>query len=226
VQPEKRLMAIHYYICRFKTSTLEVSLMAYEVWPEPRRRLSFSKRELMELFIAAVVLLAVGFSWLNPGFTPHFTPAILAVLLVGVLPAFLLHEIAHKYAALRYGAWAEFRLDAFGLAITALSIIAPFKIIAPGAVMVWSPYLTLNQIGKISISGPLTNLALAAVFIMLLPFVPGYLTWFAVRFNAFVAFFNLLPLGIFDGRKIIAWNWRAWLLVFLASISLMVWSYL
>ncbi len=182
------------------------------------RRFSTSRREIRDFLIALIVLLVVGFSWF------HFalSPLILVALAVGVIPAFLLHELAHKLMAQRHGAWAEFRIDHLGIVITAISIIAPFKIIAPGAVVVWSPYLDVNMIGKISIAGPLTNISLALIFIALSPLLPGYLATFTIYFNALVAFFNLLPIGIFDGRKIIRWSLPAWAAAFATSIGLLV----
>jgi len=194
----------------------------YESWYVPRRRFTTSSREIADLTIALLVLVALGFSWY--GFS--LSPPVIGAVLVGVLPAFLLHEFAHKLSAQRYGFWAEFRLDTFGIVITAISILAPFKIIAPGAVLIWGPPAGKTVMGRISLAGPLTNMLLVAVFFVLLPFIPPYIAWFSIGFNAFVAFFNLLPFGIFDGRKVIAWNWKIWLLFFAVSLILMARSYL
>jgi Zn-dependent protease len=196
---------------------------SYEpAWYMPRRRFSTSTREAVDLTIALLTLIALGFSWF--GF--RFSTSIIGAVLAGVLPAFLFHEFAHKFSAQRYGFWAEFRLDPFGIAITAISILAPFKIIAPGAVVIWGPMADRSLIGRISLAGPLTNMLLVAVFLAFLPFLPSYIVWFGVTFNAFVAFFNLLPFGIFDGRKVLAWNWKIWLLFFAASIALLARGYI
>ncbi|MHC1564086.1 MAG: zinc metalloprotease [Candidatus Hecatellaceae archaeon] len=192
------------------------------VWYTPSRRFTTSTRELTHLAIALVTLIALGFSWF--GF--RFSPPIIGAVLVGVLPAFLLHEFAHKFSAQKYGFWAEFRLDPFGIAITAFSILAPFKIIAPGAVLVWGPMVDRSVMGRISLAGPLTNMLLVAVFFALSPFMQSYIVWFGVSFNAFVAFFNLLPFGIFDGRKVLAWNWKVWLIFFAASLILLARGYI
>jgi Zn-dependent protease len=182
------------------------------------RRFTNSRREIRDFLIALIVLLIVGLSW----FHFAFSPIIFIALIVGVIPAFLFHELAHKLMAQRHGAWAEFRIDHFGILITAISIIAPFKIIAPGAVVIWSPYLDRSTVGKISLSGPLTNIVLALIFLALSPFLPGYIARFTIYFNALVAFFNLLPIGIFDGRKIIRWSLPAWIAAFAVSIGLLV----
>lgn len=193
------------------------------VYPEgafyaPPRRLVFSRREVRELSLATLILLLVGFSWF--GF--HFHPYIVGAVLIGVLPAFLLHELAHKFSAQRQGLWAEFRIDPIGLTITAISILAPFKVVAPGAVVVWTPYPDSSLMGRISAYGPLTNIALAILFLAFNPLLPHYLAEFAIRFNAFIAFFNLLPFGIFDGRKIIAWSWKLWGVLIVLAVILMV----
>ncbi len=133
------------------------------------------------------------------------------VLVYGM--AFILHELAHKFSAQMLGYWAEFRINQQGLMMTLLSLISPFKIIAPGAVMIgniasWSHY------GKVAISGPVTNIALGILFFAM-RLLTGNQYWFAIatvglQINASLALFNLIPIGVFDGAKIIRWNKYAW----------------
>ena len=46
----------------------------------------------------------------------------------------------------------------------------------------------------------------------------GVIAWF----NAWIAVFNLIPFGIFDGLKVFNWNKKAWALTFSASAVLTV----
>jgi Zn-dependent protease len=47
----------------------------------------------------------------------------------------------------------------------------------------------------------------------------------AAFFNAWIALFNLIPLGILDGFKIFQWNKKDWVLAFTSSLILMIISY-
>jgi Zn-dependent protease len=172
----------------------------------------FGQNELRDLGIGLGVILLVMLSsyWRNFFTNPVFMLGV--VLVYGM--AFILHELAHKFSAQMFGYWAEFRINRQGLMMTLFSLISPFKIIAPGAVMIgniasWSHY------GKVAIAGPATNIALGLLFyiISLLTGPPSY--WYAIaivglQINASLALFNLIPIGVFDGAKIIRWNRYAW----------------
>jgi Zn-dependent protease len=142
--------------------------------------------------------------------------------------SFLTHEIAHKVIAQRRGLWAEFRLTLWGSLLTLVSVISPlFKIISPGAVMI-SGSASLDEIGKISIAGPITNIVFSTAFLGI-AFVPGNfqgLFFLAALLNGFFALFNLIPMGILDGFKIFSWNKTVWGLAFAASVVLTAIPYL
>jgi len=46
----------------------------------------------------------------------------------------------------------------------------------------------------------------------------GVIAWF----NAWIAVFNLIPFGMFDGLKVFAWNKKVWALAFAVSAVLTV----
>ena len=142
--------------------------------------------------------------------------------------SFFFHEIAHKITAQRRGLWAEFRLTLWGSLLTAVFMILPvaFKIISPGAVMVSGP-ASVDEIGKISIAGPTTNIILS-VALVAAAFAPTPISWIFVigaLFNGYIAVFNLIPIGILDGFKIFNWNKMVWALAFAASAALTAVSY-
>jgi Zn-dependent protease len=141
--------------------------------------------------------------------------------------SFLAHEMAHKVMAQRHGLWAEFRLTLTGALLTLLSLISPiFKVIAPGAVMV-AGSADGRTVGKVSVAGPATNIALATAFLAATFLFTQYNPIFApvASFNSWIALFNLIPLGILDGFKIFSWDKKIWTLAFAASIVLAVVSY-
>src|SRR3989304_606292 len=195
---------------------------------EPRRvkgRVYFSPKEPGHLAIAVLLVIGIGLSYAFyfGALGLENWPVIVAALSVIITASFFTHEIAHKVTAQRRGLWAEFRLTVWGAILTAISILFPFKIISPGAVMIAGP-ARMDEIGKISIAGPITNIALSSVLLGPV-FVPNpYSLVFVIGafFNAYVALFNLLPFGILDGYKIFSWNKKVWGLAFAVSAALTV----
>jgi len=155
-------------------------------------------------------------------------PLVFAAASLVFVGLFLLHEIAHKLVAQHYGLWAEFRLTLFGALITLLSIISPFKIVSPGAVMI-AGNTGKEKVGKTAIAGPLVNIVLSVVsfgltFVPLGPFF--VVAVFSAYFNAFIAVFNLIPVGMLDGLKIFHWDRLLWSMVFVLSTALLIMTFI
>jgi len=191
-----------------------------------RKKVYFSVKELRHLAIAALLVIGIG---LSSGIFPEVYGEMggLSMLFgfAGILTAsFFIHEIAHKVAAQMRGLWAEFRLTVMGAILTLISIISPiFKIISPGAVMV-SGTVERDDLGKISIAGPATNIVLSVAFlaVSLIPMRYSSILLFGAAFNAWIALFNLIPFGILDGFKIFVWNKKIWTFAFAGSLALTV----
>jgi len=153
--------------------------------------------------------------------------------------AFVLHELAHKYVAIQYGCQARFEASTWGLALMlGLAIIPQLLfherwplILAPGAVMIYAfRQLGPKETGHISIAGPLTNFAIATVFlvsIFILPFAGLDLKTtmdianafaFGIAINLWLALFNLIPMPPLDGFKVLAWNKWVWLGAFIFTL--------
>jgi Zn-dependent protease len=193
-------------------------------------RVYFSFKELKHLAVAVLLVIGVGLSYV-------FLAGDLGgnLVLVGSASAailttsFFVHEIAHKVTAQKRGLWAEFRLTLWGSLLTAFFMILPvfFKIISPGAVMISGP-ASMDDIGKISISGPLTNIVFASAFLAA-AFIPTSIYWVFLAgalINGYIAVFNLIPIGILDGHKIFNWNKPIWAAAFAASAVLTAASYM
>lgn len=152
----------------------------------------------------------------------------LSLITVGV--AFVLHELAHKFTAMRYGYWAEFQKDNQMLLVAvAIAALVGVVFAAPGATMIYGPTLSKKENGVISVAGPVTNLLLAIPFGLLViggtMFDPG---WFVllvgavgVKINAMLAAFNMLPIGPLDGKKVLAWNPAIFIVVIAVSFVLL-----
>jgi Zn-dependent protease len=176
-----------------------------------RNLFRFSDRELKHLGISLLIISALPLSM--PSFF-RFPPLVMLGILGIFAAAFLLHEIAHKFSAQRLGYWAEFRLNSLGLMITLMSFISPLKLVAPGAVMI-AGMMYRDDYGKISLAGPITNIIQALFFLTVGFMSPSSLvkalSILGVTINSSLAVFNLLPFGMFDGAKIMRWDWRVWL---------------
>ncbi len=185
--------------------------------------------ELKHLLLATLLVIGIGFSiaW-YAGYVDYFgwgwtLTSVYALLLTA---SFLTHEMAHKIVAQRAGLWSEFRLTTWGAVLTLVSIVLPFKLIAPGAVMISGP-ARLNQVGKISIVGPITNIVFSMAFLgASFAFNPAtqlpvwWLLLMLSTFNSIIAIFNLIPFGILDGYKIFSWNKMVWAAAFVCAIAL------
>ncbi len=192
--------------------------------PRPSSKFGLSKIEARDLIISALLVSGVGLSMLSLQLLSS-QPYIVAVLVVVFTGSFLIHEMAHKTVAQRYGLWAEFRLTLFGALLTLISIVSPFKIISPGAVMI-AGVADKDRIGKTAISGPLTNLVICVGSFALTFLTRGNLLFeialFAAAFNAFIAALNLLPFGMLDGWKVFKWSKLQWALAFALSVTLTI----
>jgi Zn-dependent protease len=182
--------------------------------------LRFSKVEILHLVIATALVTAVGMSLYRFQFRWDFMAIFIS--------AFVVHELGHKFLAQFYRAWAEFLVLFYGAVITAISALPffPFKFIAPGAVMI-SGNLTISRNGRVSLIGPLTNLAMGTGFLfaylILASFEsPSPILLVGVRFNGFIGFFNMIPFMGLDGQKIFGWNKMVWLLTMAGSIGLFI----
>ncbi|MFD1686482.1 metalloprotease [Halobellus litoreus] len=196
-------------------------------------RLSFSSKELQDLAVAWVAL-GVAFAIFFAGGGQRavvgilqgglFGPVLLSLLTAGV--GFLLHEVAHKVVAVRYGQVAEFRADYGMLFLAVVSSLAGFIFAAPGAVY-HRGRLTRREHGLIALAGPATNVALAVVFLPVL--VVGTLVGSdfvalagsrGLMINLFLAAFNMLPFGPLDGKTVLGWSKTVFAAFFVPALLL------
>lgn len=200
--------------------------------PRPYKTFWFSRREVTHLTIGALLVMGVGLSFIPQvlELSVLTRPEILLSLAIILTFSFLLHEIAHKLSAQRYGLWAEFRLTLIGALLTLLSMLPfPFfKIISPGAVMI-AGAITKRKAGKTALAGPLTNITLSTIFTAAAISASNtiyMITVFGAWINAIIAVFNLIPFGMLDGFKVFLWNKTLWVLAFTASLVLTIGCYI
>ncbi len=190
--------------------------------------MKFSHREIKDLLFAGAmislafaVLIAGGYkvflSFSRVGFA-----FMIAFFTAGI--GFLLHELMHKFVAQKYGLWAEFRAFHGMLWLALLFSFFGFIFAAPGAVFI-NGYITRERNGKISLAGPLTNISLGILFLILL-LILGKSGLFGIFFstglmiNALLGAFNMIPVMPFDGAKIIAWDKTVYWISLIIAVGL------
>ena len=220
------------------TSFHDIPLREYMYFPkgilEMGKPGKFSRTEIVHLLIAMGVL-TIAFSFPISQSSLFFGSIDIDVLLssipisfFGLLTAFFVHELSHKFMAQKYGLWSEFRMFPSGLVISViLGIFTGIVFAAPGAVMFRGEVRNF-EMGRIAAAGSSANIIIASITLPLYLFVffevsfLGKLVGFVCLVNALLATFNLLPLGPLDGAKVIRWNGIVWALLFILAIVITI----
>ena len=189
----------------------------------------FSGTEIVHLLIAMGIL-TIAFSFaltgnnVISGFNMETLILFIPVSFLGIVTAFFVHELSHKFMAHKYGLWAEFRMYPRGLLLALfLAFFTGFVFAAPGAVMFRGKTRTFET-GRIAAAGPLANIVIAIVTFPLYLFVfyetspLGQIIGFICLINAFLATFNLLPFGPLDGVKVIRWDATIWAILLIIAV--------
>jgi len=160
---------------------------------------------------------SVAYAIYRTGAVNLLTPVMIENLLVACIVCgigFVVHEVAHREVARRFGAQAHFAADTRWLLLSLVIALAGIFVAAPGAV--WHTGVNdKERIGKIALAGPISNFVLSFAFLLLYPllYVIGWdldilLTMCVIGFtlNAWMGLFNMIPGGPFDGAKVLAWS--------------------
>ena len=202
-----------------------------------------SRREEFDLFVAWIAIsLAFAIIFLRDvgRADPVIALLFLGVSLFTVGIGFILHEMAHKFTAIKYGFWAEFRKDNIMLVVAvALAALVGVVFAAPGATIIYDTTgrgISREQNGKISAAGPIVNLLLCIPFTGLLIFGGGggmsltgniatMIGMIGFQVNAMIAAFNMLPVSVLDGKKVLAWNKVVFVIVIIAAFGALLASF-
>jgi len=177
----------------------------------------FSKTEINHLTLATLAFtMALAFMFsggIRGALSDPFAFLVYGVLaLITFTPGFLVHEIAHKIQARKYGCWAEFRASPSGLRFgVLLAAILGIVFMAPGAVMV-AGNTTREQFGKVALAGPVSNVVLwclglaSAVAFGGTGGIADDVIYYWMWANGILGALNMLPFGPLDGKKIKTWS--------------------
>lgn len=194
-----------------------------------------TRRERFDLFIAWLGItiaftLAIVLSSFDGKIDPVKFLSIFGISCLTVGIGFVLHEMAHKFTAMKYGYYAEFRKDNVMLLMSVvLAALVHIVFAAPGATVIYGGSLSKEQNGKISAAGPATNLVLCIPFgimVLMTPLITGigpvigFIGMMGLQINAMIAAFNLLPISVLDGKKVL--EWKPVLFVVMIAVSFAV----
>ncbi len=173
-------------------------------------------------WILAIISLSIAFGGpriLDPNF--YASP-----IFVGVLIGFIGHELMHRTVAVRYGYHARFIAYIPGILVTvATGFIPGLVILAPGYVGIIATYYSNPRGTLYSVAaGPAFNILVAALSLATTPAMEAPMAAYArivAWVNAWMAFFNLIPIPPLDGSKILRWNPTLWALLIGVSVALL-----
>lgn len=195
-------------------------------------RVSFKMVFLGELFMKSVERNDLIVSWL--GLSVAFAlamgggflgitsfPVAFPLALVAVGTAFIFHEIAHRNTARKFGFHSEYRVWQVGLIFAILLSFTGFVFAMPGATYILGAP-NRKQNGIISVAGAVVNILFGLGFSLLYFLNLGdwlsMVFYFGAYINFFIAMFNMLPIWILDGKKVLAWNGIVWAVVFFSGL--------
>ena len=185
----------------------------------------FSKNEFVDI-ITAVIVLGSAFTIaltadFNVAVNSYFTLYYLVPIgFLGAITAFLMHELAHRQMAIRYGGAAHFRLWPLGLLLSLITSPFGFLFAAPGAVQIYAIDKP-QHIGIVALAGPATNLILGILFMASSSVLTGYahgITLYVGEINAIMCLFNLIPIPPLDGYKVLKWDFRPYMIIISLAI--------
>ncbi len=193
-----------------------------------RRYLISKSREVIDL-LASWAALTLAFA---AGEVLRGNYVWLIISAVAVATAFVFHEIAHRQVARKYNLFARYKAWYKGLVLAlAIAFISaklfgtPFIIAAPGAVYIMAYYgIPPPDIEfRVSVAGPVANMLVAiALFVasIVVPYPLNIYLRFISNVNAWIAFFNLLPIPPLDGFKVIRYSLTTWLVVIATAFAI------
>jgi len=188
----------------------------------------FSPGEISSIIIAWLVLsVAITYQNFVGLFTGIGSLEIVIAGFVATATGFIIHEMGHKFVAIRRGYVAHFRLWMWGLLLTLFVVvfsgggivfgapgavyIAPAAMAAYGYDSTYRPRDPEQENMVISAAGPGINLAFAVAFLGLFLAAPlgsflSTIAQFGFALNVGLGSFNMLPVPPLDGSKIFRKN--------------------
>jgi Zn-dependent protease len=165
---------------------------------------------IIELFEIAITIIALGYifsDYLKKSkieFYKHDLDSIFKAAII-VSPSIILHELAHKFTAIYFGANAIFHANFYGLLLgIAMKTMNLPIIFIPAYVSVTGLNVIPIKYGLIAISGPLVNLSIFLILSLITKYFElkeeTYSYLIVIKeMNKLLFLFNMLPIPGTDG---------------------------
>jgi Zn-dependent protease len=188
--------------------------------------LGLSSREILVIGISALGF-AASFI-IQDQLELNLTTVIIFVCVGGI--ATILHDLAHKYGACRYGCITEYKFWGLGT-VTMLSTAWLFgnAFAKPSRTLIRSEkILAPEEAAIIKLAGPFMSMGVAIVSLFLIPLGGLFAIAGSAGFsmNLLNSVFSLVPIKPNDGVEIYAWNKVVWAVVFIPLIAFYLYIYL
>jgi Zn-dependent protease len=188
--------------------------------------LGLSSREMLVIGISAFIFAAAFI--LQNQLDLDLVPVLIFVCVGGITT--ILHDLAHKYGAYRYGCITEYKVWGLGT-VTMLSTawLLGNAFAKPSRTLVRSEKILLpKEAAIIKLAGPLMSLGMAIVSLFLIPLGGLFAVAGSAGFsmNLLNSVFSLVPVKPNDGVEIYTWNKLAWAVVFIPLMVFYLYIYL
>lgn len=191
--------------------------------PVIKENFEFSKKEYMDIIIATLILSFI-FSLSSWGGSLNYATQ-LVFIIIAVFCSLILHIAAQKILGLIQGYESEFKISIISLLIALMIAFLTegiftvqikgfiLVLVIPGALVYkamekhrigkWPRGPNFSEMGFISSSGVILNLALAVIFYGLFQLTNLWGFWLVTIINALFAFGTILPIPNNDGLQIL-----------------------
>jgi len=261
VRPEEVMRRIAYGVAQAAQQAAQQQANAQEqvYFPDEKSKKEFIEKRLTAsgdlfslgnevldiLFGFALIVLVFGFYQFIISTKNRWWGFAIAAILVGT--AFLPHELAHKFVAMKKGQFARYILWVRGLMLTFLTLLIGIGLVVPGFVSIVPLKRQMNKkdMGMVAMAGPATNAVIGTISLIIgLLTYSGYATglvgplamigiWgkpnifvLVAQFNGLIALFNCIPIWQFDGKKILKWSKVAFFILVGINLALVIVSFI
>ncbi len=161
---------------------------------------------------------------------------LISSILIGT--AFLPHELAHKFVAIKKGQFARYVLWTRGILFTLITLFIGIGLVVPGfvAIVPLDPKKRMNkkENGLVAFAGPATNTIVGAISLLIglpiyyhlipiiLPSVIQNIFLQIAMFNSLLALFNCIPVWQLDGKKILTWSKLAFFALIVLNVIIAI----
>ncbi|NYT06079.1 MAG: PKD domain-containing protein, partial [Methanomicrobiales archaeon] len=186
----------------------------------------FSRREMAILGFGAVLYGAAFYLADRAALMPVLIGSY--ILVTGV--AIAVHEVAHHLVSLRYNVSSRVRIYYTGMVVSFLTAWLFGNVFAQPLMthITNTDHLGKREQGIIMLAGPAVSVALALIFLLLIPLGGIWVLAGTVGFsvNLLEAVYSLVPCQPMDGKAVCGWNRFVWVLLFIPAISIYLMLYI